>query len=77
MERTEREVRNLFRRGKLTDAGAGRARRAVPEEVAKLIAHRPLALETLIGIVEGRVQAPRVAEAEKPPRLDVAYRGLW
>jgi hypothetical protein len=73
----ERAVKNMIRRGELRDASTDRWRRADPLEVAARIADRPLALEALAALIEGRHRAPRAADDRAvPPSIIEHYRPL-
>lgn len=64
LQRSEREIRNMIRRGALSLRRAGRLRRVDATELAWLVDDRPLALEVLADLVEGRLRAPRAATPE-------------
>lgn len=49
-----RNVRNLIRRGDLSDAGVDRFRRVAPDEVAQRLGGQPLAHQVLAAILDGR-----------------------
>ena len=54
---SEREVRNMLRRGALADVSSARTRLIDPNELAGLIEGRPIELHTLAELLEGRVTA--------------------
>jgi hypothetical protein len=73
LEKSEQEVHDMLRRGDLTDASSGRSRAVDPSELAALVSDRPLALEVLAALVEGRLRLPR---DERDPTLYGSYRSL-
>lgn len=59
LRRSEREVRNMLRRGALPIAWAGRRRRVDVEDLAERIAGDELALQALGLLAEGRLRLSR------------------
>ena len=60
LELPPRAVRNRLRTGRLHSAGPGRLRRIDPEELASVVADRPLAVAAIDAIVNGEFQIPSV-----------------
>jgi hypothetical protein len=73
---TGRDIRNMLWRGVLRAVRAGRTGCPDIAEVAERLADDPCALEALIGIVEGRLTAPRLASLDtRPPPLTCTIEG--
>jgi len=71
-------VRNQLRRGELAEVGPDRRRRLDPDQVAEMVSDRPLALEVLAGILDGRVRVPRCSDPDAQVRsLMESWSSLW
>lgn len=72
-----RNVRNLIRRGDLSDAGVDRFRRVAPDEVAQRLGGQPLAHQVLAAILDGRIHIGRVDPDAAPSSLLESWKSLW
>ena len=77
LERPVRDVRNMLRRGELSDVRRGRLRAIAAAEVRELVADRPLAGAILAAILDGRLQVEPLALDEHPPPLMESWDALW
>jgi hypothetical protein len=69
LQRPVADVRNMVRRGALTDVRPGRLRGISAHQVRELLADQPLALAVLEAIVEGRLCVERLDATARPPSL--------
>lgn len=77
LELSERDVRNMLRRGSLTAGWAGRRRLAHATELRERLQSRPLSLLILERIATGRLDAPRALNpTDRAPALRTALREL-
>src|SRR5438876_7602497 len=72
-----RVLRNMMRRGELSDVGCDRWRRLDPEELAERVCDRPLALAALMAILEGRLRLERAELDDSPVSLIGRWESLW
>ena len=77
LEVTPRAVQNMLRRGELVATGAGRLRRVDPDQIAKRVADRPLALAALRSILGGRLCVPHVPLDGPTASLIESWDWLW
>lgn len=72
-----RVVRDMLARGELTDVASGRRRGIAVEELARLVANRPLAIAALEAIAAGRLRVRRPESDAQPLSLMESWNSLW
>jgi hypothetical protein len=77
LELRTRDVRNMIRRGELTDVGSDRWRRLDPVELADKVRDRPLARAALVAILEDRLRLERPGLDDSPVSLMERWEDLW
>jgi hypothetical protein len=77
MQAPLRVVREMLKRGELTDVAPGRRRGIDTEELARLVADRPLALAALDAIAAGRLRVRRPESNAQPVSLMESWDALW